>query len=80
MKTEDNRLQNQWCNDRPCYPRYAGGGTLGGGGGGGGGKLTNFLRYGSKMHHISANLAFGRREKIFGGTKSSRGRQKRYII
>ena len=27
------------------------------------------------MYHISANLAFGRREKIFGGTKSSRGRE-----
>ena len=25
------------------------------------------------MDHISANLAFGGREKIFGGTKSSRG-------
>ena len=25
------------------------------------------------MDHISANLAFVRREKIFGGTKSSRG-------
>ena len=22
----------QWPNDHPCYPRYAGGGTLGGGG------------------------------------------------
>ena len=25
------------------------------------------------MDHISANLAFGEREKIFGGIKSSRG-------
>ena len=28
------------------------------------------------MDHISANLAFGGREKIFGGTKSSRGGKK----
>ena len=27
------------------------------------------------MYHISANLAFGRREKNIRGTKSSRGRQ-----
>ena len=28
------------------------------------------------MNHNSANLAFGRREKIFGGTKRSRGGKK----
>ena len=40
--------RDQWRNDRPCYPRYAGGG-----------KLPNLLffkrkivRLGSKMHHI----------------------------
>ena len=27
------------------------------------------------MYHMSANLAFGRREKIFGGTKSCRGKE-----
>ena len=27
------------------------------------------------MDHISANLAFSGREKIFGGTKSSRGQE-----
>ena len=30
------------------------------------------------MYHISVNIAIGRRKKIFGGTKSSRGRQKDY--
>ena len=45
--------RDQWRNDCPCYPHYAGGGTLGGG------KLPNLLffkrqivRLGSKMHHI----------------------------
>ena len=27
------------------------------------------------MYHMSADLAFGRREKIFGGTKSCRGKE-----
>ena len=55
----------------------------GGGGGGWGGILPNLLffkrkivRRGSKMDHVSANLAFGEREKIFGGSKSSRGARK----
>ena len=52
----------QWRNDRPCY---AGGGTLGGR------NITEFkrkiVRLGSKMDHISANLAFGRREKNIWG-------------
>ena len=42
-------------------------------------KLTVFKRkilwQSSKMYHMSANLAFGRREKIFGGTKSCRGKE-----
>ena len=38
----------------------------------------NLIRNG-KMDHISANLAFGRREKnIFGGTKSSKKGQEAY--
>ena len=31
------------------------------------------VRLGSKMDHISANLALSRREKKIGGTKGSRG-------
>ena len=48
--------------------------------GGGGGILPNLLffkrkivRRGSKMDHISANLAFGGREKNIWGYKISRG-------
>ena len=62
-------MHKQWRNDRPCYPCYAGGGTLGGR------HITEFtvfkrkiVRLGSKMDHILANLAFGRQ-------KISRGHQ-----
>ena len=60
----------------PATPAMQGGGTLGGG------ILPNLQFFkrkifwqSSKMYHISANLAFGRREKIFGGTKSCRGQE-----
>ena len=56
----------QWRNVAPVAP------TLPGGGGGGGGGRQNF----ELMYHTSAKLTFGGGEKIFGGTKSSRGRQK----
>ena len=64
-----DQRERQWRNDRPCYLCYAGGGILP--------NLLFFKRkivlLGSKMDHISANLAFGRREKIFGVRKAPGG-------
>ena len=64
----------QWGNDRPCY---AGGRHLRGG------ILPNLLffkrkivRRGRKMEHISANLAFGGREKNIWGYKKLQGGKK----
>ena len=70
-----SRVQGeQWRNDRPCYPCYAGGGILP--------NLLVFkrkiVRLGSKMDHISVNLAFGRRKKNIWGYKKLQGRQKAY--
>ena len=41
-----------------------------------GAKISNQSYLAAKMYHTSAKLTFGVGEKIFGGTKSSRGRQK----
>ena len=41
-----------------------------------GAKISNQSYLAAKMYHTSAKLTFGVGEKFFGGTKSSRGRQK----
>ena len=62
----------QWRNDRPCYPCYAGGGILP--------NLLFFkrkiVRRGSKMDHISANLAFGG-QKAPGGQEAYKKNRKK---
>ena len=65
------RQVTQWRNDHPCYPCHAGGRHLRGAA-----YYRIYWFLNSKMDHISANIAIGRREKNIWGYKKLQGGKK----